>query len=124
MNKTYAAVAIAVVSLVTIALRFTPFLLFRRKDPPPVLTRIGRVLPYAIMAMLVVYCMKGISFSAPALWAPQLISAAVTATANEGYHFTGWYCNSALVSSDVTLTVTGGSYADNSLFVARFEKDA
>ena len=78
MNKTYAAVAIAVVSLVTIALRFTPFLLFRRKDPPPVLTRIGRVLPYAIMAMLVVYCMKGISFSAPALWAPQLISAAVT----------------------------------------------
>lgn len=52
------------------------------------------------------------------------VSAAVTAAANEGYHFTGWYCNSLLVSSDATLTVTGGSYADNSLFVARFEKDA
>lgn len=79
MNRTYAAAAIAVISLVTVFLRFAPFLLFRKKDPPPVLTRIGRVLPYAIMAMLVVYCMKDTSFSAPARWAPQIISAAVTA---------------------------------------------
>ena len=79
MNRIYAVAAVAVVSLVTVALRFTPFLLFRKREPPPVLTRIGRVLPYAVMAMLVVYCMKGISFSAPALWAPQIISASVTA---------------------------------------------
>lgn len=48
----------------------------------------------------------------------------VTAVANEGYHFTGWYSNGELVSSDAELTITAGSHTEYPGFVARFEKDA
>ncbi|MGN1345636.1 MAG: branched-chain amino acid transporter permease [Eubacteriales bacterium] len=51
---------IAVIALVTAGLRFLPFLLFRKKTPPAVLY-LGRVLPYAIMAMLLVYCLRNVS---------------------------------------------------------------
>ncbi len=51
---------IAVVAVVTMAIRFLPFILFRSRTPEAVLY-LGQVLPYAIMAMLVVYCLKGVS---------------------------------------------------------------
>ena len=62
MNDVQAILLIAVVSLVTIALRFLPFLIFGERKTPEKITYLGKVLPYAIMAMLVVYCLKGISF--------------------------------------------------------------
>ena len=34
---------------------------------------LGRVLPYAVMAMLVVYCLKGLDFSAPGSFVPELL---------------------------------------------------
>ena len=65
-------------SAVTFLTRALPFLLFDRGEAPPKLVLyLGRVLPPAIIAMLIVYCLKGISFAAPAGWAPQLISVAV-----------------------------------------------
>lgn len=67
MDKLHAALLIAVVALVTAALRFLPFLIFGQdKKTPPLITYLGQVLPYAIMGMLVVYCLKDITlFSAP-----------------------------------------------------------
>ena len=52
---------VAVVALVTIALRFLPFWIFggNRKTPKVVLY-LGKVLPYAIMGMLVIYCLRSI----------------------------------------------------------------
>ena len=52
---------IAVVALITMLIRFAPFLLFPagRKTPSFVLY-LGRVLPYAVIAMLVVYCFRGL----------------------------------------------------------------
>ena len=44
---------IAVVAFVTIAIRFLPFLVFRKKTPK-IIMYIGSVLPYAIMGMLLV----------------------------------------------------------------------
>ena len=38
-------------------LRFLPFIAFRTKRPAFILY-LGRVLPYAVMAMLVIYCLK------------------------------------------------------------------
>ena len=71
---------VLIVSVTTILLRFLPFWIFGNgRKTPRVVSDLGKTLPFAAMGMLVVYCMKGISFSAPALWAPQLISAAVTA---------------------------------------------
>ena len=73
----HAVLAIAIMAAVTFLTRALPFLLFDRGDSPPKLVLyLGRVLPPAIIAMLIIYCLKGITFSAPAGWAPQLIAAA------------------------------------------------
>jgi branched-subunit amino acid transport protein AzlD len=70
--------AIAVMAVVTFLTRAAPFLLFDRGDhPPKIVLYLGRVLPPAIIAMLIVYCLKGISFTTPAGWVPALASSAV-----------------------------------------------
>ena len=48
------AVLVAVMSVVTILLRFLPFLVLR-KETPPYIAYLGRVLPPAIIGMLVIY---------------------------------------------------------------------
>ena len=64
MPDLHSALMIAVIALVTVALRFLPFLIFgEERKTPPLISYLGQVLPYAIMGMLVVYCLKGISFS-------------------------------------------------------------
>ena len=69
---------VAVVSLITIALRFLPFLIFgsKRKTPDYILF-LGRVLPFAIMGMLVVYCLKHISFGSIDSFLPEFLSVAL-----------------------------------------------
>ena len=69
-----AAVLVAVMSLVTILLRFLPFLIFR-KQTPAYITYLGRVLPPAIIGMLVVYCLKDITLTAHPHGLPELIAA-------------------------------------------------
>ena len=77
MDKLHAAALVAVVAAVTIALRFAPFLLLRGRETPKFIAYLGRVLPYAIMGMLVVYCLRGVTFAAVSNWMPQLIATAV-----------------------------------------------
>ena len=77
LTTTQALAAIAVMAGVTFLTRALPFLLFDRGESPPKLVLyLGRVLPPAIIAMLIVYCLKGISFASAGGWAPQLISVA------------------------------------------------
>lgn len=52
---------IAVIALITVLTRALPFLVFKDKNSP-MIEYLGDVLPYAIMAMLVVYCLKGVDF--------------------------------------------------------------
>ena len=67
--------SIAVMAGVTFLTRALPFLLFDRGEKPPrVVLYLGRVLPPAIIAMLIVYCLRGVSFSAPAGWVPTLLA--------------------------------------------------
>lgn len=69
---------IAVAAVVTAALRFIPFLVFGgKKEPPAYITYLGHVLPGAIMAMLVVYCLKGVSLTSVSGFMPELIASAV-----------------------------------------------
>ena len=71
---------VLVIAAVTAALRFAPFFIFSSERPvPKFVTYLGRVLPYSIMAMLVVYCLKGISFTKAPFGLPELISVAVVA---------------------------------------------
>ena len=80
MPELHAAAMVAVISLVTIALRFLPFWIFgENRKTPPWLAYLGHVLPFAIMGMLVVYCLKDISLLSSPYGIPQLLSCAVVA---------------------------------------------
>ena len=76
----HSVLIIAVASLVTIGLRFLPFLIFgENRKTPPIITYLGQVLPYAIMGMLVVYCLKDVTLTAAPFGIPQAIGCAVVA---------------------------------------------
>lgn len=65
--------SIAVMAAVTFLTRALPFLLFDRGDhPPKIVLYLGRVLPPAIIAMLIVYCLKGVTFTTLGGWVPPL----------------------------------------------------
>jgi branched-subunit amino acid transport protein AzlD len=65
---------------VTVLLRALPFLIYRgSRRPPAFITWLGAQLPRAVMAMLVVYCLKDGSFTSSAGWVPALCAAAATA---------------------------------------------
>ncbi len=71
---------IAVMALVTAALRFLPFLIFgESRKTPPLISYLGQVLPYAIMGMLVVYCLKDASLTAAPFGIPEAVGCAVVA---------------------------------------------
>ena len=69
----HSALLVAVMSLVTILLRFLPFLVFRKKVPPCI-TYLGRVLPPAIIGMLVTYCLKDTVITSAPFGLPELIA--------------------------------------------------
>lgn len=80
INQTQALMMILVIALVTAGLRFLPFLIFNGSKPiPDYITYLGKVLPYAIMAMLVVYCLKSISFMKAPFGIPELLCTALVA---------------------------------------------
>ena len=75
MTDIHAIALIAVMSLVTAALRFLPFLLFGgNKKVPAFVSYLGHVLPYAIMGMLVVYCLKDVSLTEAPHGLPELLA--------------------------------------------------
>lgn len=75
---THDALVVAVAAGVTMATRFLPFLIFRRKVPASI-RRLGAVLPCAIMGMLVVYCLKDVSPLAWPYGIPELLSCILVA---------------------------------------------
>ena len=77
MTDRQVLISIVIISLVTIALRALPFILLKGRKTPARVEYMGRVLPFAVIGMLVVYCLKGISFTTPAGFAPALIATAV-----------------------------------------------
>ena len=72
-------ISIALIAAVTAALRFAPFLLFGGRKPPKAVVALGNVLPYAVMGMLVVYCLKDVSLVQAPHGLPELISILVVA---------------------------------------------
>ena len=69
---------VAVIALVTALIRFLPFLIFTGgRKTPKIVEKLGRLLPCAVMAMLVIYCLKDVRFTSPAGFLPALIASAV-----------------------------------------------
>ena len=58
--------------------RLLPFLIFRKGEIPSLIRYLGKVLPLAIMATLVVYCLRGTTFNAVSNCIPQIVAVAVT----------------------------------------------
>ena len=74
----HAAAVILVCAAVTVFLRALPFLFFGgKRGIPRLVSALGNTLPPAIMAALVIYCLKGVPYGAFADGAKQLIAAAV-----------------------------------------------
>ena len=77
--------------------RWLPFWLFpEKKAPPPVVTYLGKVLPPAMMGLLVVYCLKSVSWLSAPHWAPELIAIAVVTVLH-------WW------KGNVLLSIAGGT---------------
>ena len=77
MDRLHVLAQIAVMALVTAALRFLPFLVFKDQDKRPgVITYLGQVLPYGVMGMLVVYCLKSVSLTAAPHGVPEFLAVA------------------------------------------------
>lgn len=74
MSNIHTLLLIAVMAAVTMLLRFLPFIAVGNGKTPGVVTYLGRVLPYAIMGMLIVYCLKDVSFVSAPFALPEIIA--------------------------------------------------
>ncbi len=80
MNNLHSGMLVAVMALVTFLLRALPFMVFgKKRKPQAFISYLSNILPCAIMGMLVVYCLRNISFRAFPYGLPELISCAVVA---------------------------------------------
>ncbi len=78
MSNVHSVLLIVVISLVTMLLRFLPLWIFGNgKQTPQLIQYLGKVLPYAIMGMLVVFCLKGVSLTSAPFGLPELLACAV-----------------------------------------------
>ena len=103
-ESVYMLIQIGVIALVTAALRFLPFWVFPEgRKRPQIITYLGTVLPYAIMAMLVVYCLRGTPILGPTHGLPELIAVLIVAALHLWKHntllsvFGGTVCYMVLV---------------------------
>lgn len=75
MNNTHSIILVTVCAVITAALRFIPFLIFSgKRKTPEFISYLGNVLPFAIMGMLVVFCLKNVSITSSPYGIPELIS--------------------------------------------------
>lgn len=83
----YSLILIADMSLMTQLLRFLPFAVFAKGTPKPILY-LGKVLPPAIMAMLVVYCLKNTDFTGVSHGIPEIVSVFLVVVLHKWKHNT------------------------------------
>ena len=73
MNKSWAI--ILVVALGSMILRYLPFIIFSNNKRNPMFIRsLGNNLPLAAIGLLVIYCLKDISFISGSYGIPEIIS--------------------------------------------------
>ena len=83
------AIIVGVMAAVSALLRFLPFVVFRKRTPPYV-AYLGRVLPPAIIGMLVVYCLKDVTLTAAPYGLPELIACLTVAAVQLWRHSSLW----------------------------------
>lgn len=99
MTLTEQIITIAICVFGTMLTRFLPFLVFSSKKPTPEYVQyLGKALPCAVFGMLVIYCLKNVSFLSAPHGIPELIAIAITA----GLH---------LWKKKMLLSIAGGTIA-------------
>lgn len=74
MINSYSVLAVVIASLATMFTRFFPFLLFREgRKTPSFIANLGKILPSAIMGMLVIYCLKDVQWICAPYGIPELL---------------------------------------------------
>ena len=104
-DKMTVIVTIAVAAVITFGMRALPFVVFRggRKMPERLLY-LGKILPSAIMAVLVVYCLKDVALSWGQESIAQIVAALVVVATYKWKHNTllsivlGTLCNMLLLA--------------------------
>lgn len=80
LNTVESLIIVAAVAVATMLTRFLPFLLFSgSKKLPRVIEDLGRLLPPAMMGLLVVYSLRGVDILGGNHGVPEAIAVAVTA---------------------------------------------
>lgn len=99
MNFSEQLITIAVVVLGTMTTRFLPFILFpSNKKTPPLVAFLGKVLPSAVMGLLVVYSLKETHLLGTTHGLPEALAVAFTVALQ-------------LVLKNLLLTIAGGTIA-------------
>lgn len=89
MRPWYILLAIVMSALITFGLRALPFVLFRGgRSMPEWMQRLGQILPSAIMAVLIVYCLKGAKSNPIGIGIPGIIAVAVVVASYKRMHNT------------------------------------
>lgn len=76
MTVTQQVITIAITAVATIITRFLPFAVFqsKKRQTPKFIEYLGKALPAAVFAMLVVYCLKSVDILTGSHGLPELIS--------------------------------------------------
>lgn len=78
MTTMQSVITIGIVVAGTMLTRYLAFLLFPGKQSPPAIIRyLGQVLPYAVIGMLIIYCLKDVSLIQAAHGIPEGIAIAL-----------------------------------------------
>ncbi|MDR3070324.1 MAG: branched-chain amino acid transporter permease [Propionibacteriaceae bacterium] len=79
MSEFQIGIMVACGAAATILTRFLPFWLFGTREPPRFVLYLGRTLPPAVMAMLVVFCLKDAKVLTWPFGIPEILGVAITA---------------------------------------------
>lgn len=79
----YSVAVLGVAAAVTWLIRALPFLIFgKKKELPRMVAYLGSILPPAIMAILILYCLRRVNFAAFPFGMAELLSIAVVTAAH------------------------------------------
>lgn len=78
--EVYSLLIVLVIAGVTVFTRYAPFLLFSRSGQVPrMVTYLGAIMPAAVIAMLIIYCIRSTDFIHWPYGAPELLAVGATA---------------------------------------------
>lgn len=85
IDVTHSIGILAVLAVVNLLSRYLPFWIFAKGAPKPIVY-LGKVLPSAVIGMLVVYCLKNTTFLAAPYGAAEVIAIAAVVLIHKWRH--------------------------------------